>query len=105
MHQPPKDRFHINIAVFASFIALMGCQSPSPSPAVGGTSANDWAYSRTITLDTTASGANVTEDVEKYPLAVLLDRSRFDFSQARTNGADIRFSDSAGKALPHAVEL
>jgi hypothetical protein len=47
----------------------------------------------------------VAEDVEKYPLAVLLDRSRFDFSQAQANGADIRFFDSAGKALPHAIEL
>jgi|GEM_PF-2028885 len=32
------------------------------------------------------------EDVKKYPLAVLLDKSRFDFSQARTNGADMRCS-------------
>jgi biopolymer transport protein ExbB len=60
-----------------------------------GAAANDWIYSQTITLDTTASGANVTEDVSKYPLAVLLDRSGFNFNQARTNGADIRFFDSA----------
>ena len=69
------------------------------------TSPHVWRHAQTITLDTTASGANVTEDVEKYPLAVLLDQSRFDFSQAQANGADIRFFDSAGKALPHAIEL
>ena len=40
-----------------------------------------------------------------YPLAVLLDKSRFDFSQARADGADIRFFDAGGKALPHAIEL
>ena len=68
-------------------------------------SADAWSYSQTITLDTTASGANVPEDVRKYPLAVLLDKSRFDFNQARADGADIRFFDSAGKALPHAIEL
>ena len=68
-------------------------------------SADGWSYSQTITLDTTASGANVLEDVRQYPLAVLLDKSRFDFNQARADGADIRFFDSAGKALPHAIEL
>ena len=100
-----KNRFHITIAVFTSCIALLGCASQSPNPAGRGASANDWTYSRTVTIDTTASGANVMEDVEKYPLAVLLDRSHFDFSQAQTNGADIRFFDSAGKALSHAIEL
>ncbi len=65
----------------------------------------DWRYAQTITIDTTAGGANVPEDVESYPLAVLLDKSRFDFSQARADGADIRFFDAAGKALPHAIEL
>ena len=40
-----------------------------------------------------------------YPLAVLLDKSRFDFSQARADGADVRFFDAGGKALPHAIDL
>ena len=66
---------------------------------------DDWKYSKTITLDTTATGANVAEDVENYPLAVLLDRTRFDFDQAQPSGADIRFFDRAGKPLPHAIEL
>src|SRR5262245_31414353 len=33
-----------------------------------------WIYSKVITIDTTSTGANVTEDVTKYPLAVVLDR-------------------------------
>jgi hypothetical protein len=69
------------------------------------TSADAWRYARTITIDTTAAGANVPDDVANYPLAVLLDKSRFDFSQARTDGADIRFFDAGGRALPHAIEL
>ena len=81
--------------------AIIHSESPaSPNRAP----ADAWAYSQTITLDTTASGANVLEDVRQYPVAVLLDRSRFDFDQARADGADIRFFDSAGKALPHAIE-
>ena len=80
MNRLLKERFHITIAV-ASCIALLGCASQSSNnPAGRGALANDWIHSQTITLDTTASGANAMEDVAKYPLAVLLDRSRFDFS-------------------------
>ena len=102
----------LTAVVLISCFALCGCALQSSRPAVaaqaGGAeriSSDGWRFGRTITLDTTASGANVTEDVENYPLAVLLDQSRFDFSQARADGADIRFFDSAGKALPHAIEL
>jgi hypothetical protein len=97
MNQLRNHRFS-PIIVFVACLGLMGCES-SPR------SANEWTYSQAITLDTTASGANAAEDVTNYPLAVLLDRSRFDFSQTRSNGADIRFFDSAGKELPHAIEL
>ena len=103
-----RRRIRIATVVAASCFAWSGCalQSSTPPATAGGSIAsNVWRYAQTITLDTTASGANVTEDVENYPLAVLLDRSRFDFSQAQANGADIRFFDAAGKALPHAIEL
>src|SRR5687768_8869556 len=100
----------VRIAVCGSFLALNGCalQSSAPSSSTATPSrppVDGWSYSQTITLDTTAAGANVLEDVRQYPLAVLLDRSRFDFNQARADGADIRFFDSAGRALPHAIEL
>jgi hypothetical protein len=94
----------IGVALLASCLALCGCalQSSKPAAAAG---ESGWRYARTITIDTTAAGANVPEDVVSYPLAVLLDKSRFDFTQARADGADIRFFDAAGKALPHAIEL
>jgi hypothetical protein len=80
----------------------------SSDPATGGPKpggqANAWRYSKAITLDTTATGANVTEDVAQYPIAVMLDKSRFDFSQARPDGADIRFFDAAGKPLSHSID-
>jgi hypothetical protein len=74
-------------------------------PGASGPPSGRWTHSRTITLDTTPAGANVMEDVARYPLAVQLDKSRFDFDQAQPGGADVRFFDSAGKALPHAIEL
>jgi hypothetical protein len=99
---------HVRTAVFSSFLALGCALQPSPPPnsaARPGAAADAWSYSQTITLDTTATGANVLEDVRQYPLAVRLDKSRFDFDHARADGADIRFFDSAGNALPHAIEL
>lgn len=94
-----KERCLVALVIIVSLVGLCGCASRSSD------TAGDWVYSRSITLDTTATGADLKENVEKYPLAVLLDRSRFDFSQAQSTGADIRFFDSTGKALPHAIEL
>jgi hypothetical protein len=101
-------RIRIATVVAASCFAWSGCalQSSTPATTAGGSPAsNVWRYAQTITLDTTATGANVPDDVEHYPLAVLLDKGRFDFSQARADGADIRFFDAGGKALAHAIEL
>ena len=105
------DRLGVSVVVLAGAFALCanGPQSrPAAAAGAGGgqaPSAAAWRYTRTITIDTTAAGANVPEDVANYPLAVLLDKRRFDFSQARADGADIRFFDARGRALPHAIEL
>jgi hypothetical protein len=71
----------------------------------GGGTPGAWAHSRVITIDTTPAGANVTEDVMKYPVAVILDGTKIDFAQAQPNGADIRFFDPQGKQLPHHIEM
>jgi biopolymer transport protein ExbB len=93
-------------AVAVTAFTLSGCAFHSSRPPVAASAeAGGWRYARTITLNTTPTGADVSEDVENYPLAVLLDKTRFDFRQARANGADIRFFDSAGKALPHGIEM
>ena len=100
-------RFPRRAAVFASVVGVYGCALQSSTPNTASTNsgtADRWAYAQALTLDTTASGANVPEDVRQYPLAVKLDTRTFDFSQARADGADIRFFDSAGTALPHAIE-
>jgi hypothetical protein len=98
----------VSRAVFLSCVALIGCAPRSATPNVSGpgrAASDGWLYSQTITVDTTASGANVSEDVRNYPVAVLLDKSKFDFNQARPDGADIRFFDASGTPLPHAIEL
>ncbi len=64
-----------------------------------------WRYHKVIRLDTTRQGANVRRDVKAFPVAVRLDGSNFDFSQAKSDGSDLRFSRTpGGEPLPHAVE-
>ncbi len=65
---------------------------------------NDWTYSTKIYMNTTSSGANVSGDVENIPLLVRLNNKNFDFSQAMTNGEDIRFSNANGIHLPYEIE-
>lgn len=71
----------------------------------GGQASADFRYSKTLRLDTTATGANVSEDVERYPLAITLSADNFDFMLAREKGEDLRFFDAAGAPLAHATEL
>jgi hypothetical protein len=62
-------------------------------------------YSKPIKLDTSPAGANVAGDVAKFPVAVQLTAANFDFSQAKANGEDVRFSTMTGQLLPYAIEL
>ena len=104
-----RHRLRPGAAVLGGCLALgVGALQPTApaAEAAGGqdSPARGWRYARTLTIDTTAAGANVPDDVANYPLAVLLDGGSFDFSQARPDGADLRFVDARGRALPHAIE-
>jgi hypothetical protein len=61
-------------------------------------------YTRAARLDTTPSGANVPGNVDGFPVAVVLDGTSFDFSQARDRGQDVRFAKADGTPLPYAIE-
>src|SRR3954470_15000333 len=66
----------------------------------------DWRHSGTITVLTTADGANLPAGaaVEGFPLLVNLDKDWFDFQQARPQGEDIRFSTATGTPMAYEVE-
>jgi len=68
--------------------------------------AGAWRHSGSIYILTGPDGANLPASAseEGFPLLVRLDKDFFDFSAAQANGEDIRFSTSAGKALPYQVE-
>jgi hypothetical protein len=86
-----------NIALFCA----LGLGAAAAHAAVDFTA---WPSSRTILLNTTATGANVPGNIAGFPVLVRLTAADFDFSQAKSDGADLRFSRTDGSALPYQIE-
>ncbi len=65
---------------------------------------NTWAHSASLTLNTTASAANVSAGQGKFPVLVRLTPNHLAvFQQALANGTDIRFANAAGTHLPYQI--
>ncbi len=64
-----------------------------------------WDNRLTLTINTTATGAALTESVFQFPTLIRFDSTVFDFNTAQPTGADIRFSlDSIGlQELPFEI--
>lgn len=62
-----------------------------------------WAIVRKVTLNTSATGANVAGDNYDFPVLVRLTAPGFDFSKVRKDGADIRFAKANGALLPYYI--
>jgi len=66
---------------------------------------DDWLYSKTVHLNTTPSGADVADDVTRFPLLVRLNPGNFsNFSQTLPGGADIRFAKTDGTHMDYGIE-
>lgn len=63
-----------------------------------------WKYSADFILNTTAAGADISGNVQNFPLLVRLNESTFNFTEAQSNGGDIVFSNSHNVMLPHSIE-
>ena len=65
-----------------------------------------WQHSGVLTILTTPEGADlpVGTVTEGFPLLVRLHKDWFDFKQAKADGADVRFSTSAGAPLAYQIE-
>lgn len=59
--------------------------------------AGDWAHKQKITLDTTAEGADLKQEVAQIPVAVRLHSGNFTFADAKPDGSDVRFLAADGK--------
>lgn len=65
----------------------------------------DWTERRKLVLDTTPVGANVAEPLSDVPVLVRLHTGNFVFSEARPDGADLRFVTADDKTpLKHHIE-
>jgi hypothetical protein len=63
-----------------------------------------WRYARRLYLNTTAYGADVAGNVTDVPVLVRLITGNFDFSQAKNDGADLRFAKSDGSRVAFEIE-
>lgn len=63
-----------------------------------------WKFTKSIKMDTSAAGANVSGAVTNFPVAVVLNATNFDFEQAKPLGEDVRFGNAMGTPLPYAIE-
>lgn len=66
----------------------------------------DWQHSGSIYILTTPEGADLPASVleKNVPLLIRLNNDWFDFSQAKPDGADIRFATVTGKPLAFQIE-
>lgn len=65
----------------------------------------DWSYRKPITLEAGPSGANLGQDLEQVPVLIRLHEGIFTFTDAQTNGADLRFiAEDDSTPLPYHVE-
>ena len=64
-----------------------------------------WLSSAHIYINTSETGAHITENVPNFALLVSLNVTNFNFAEALPYGQDIRFVDSSGVALPYEIEF
>ncbi|MBD3242555.1 MAG: DUF2341 domain-containing protein, partial [Chitinivibrionales bacterium] len=64
-----------------------------------------WAHSRKVYLNTTATGANVANDVTDFPVLIRLTDAMIPFTEFQGGGADLRFAKAGGVIpLPYEIE-
>ncbi len=66
---------------------------------------DDWSMRKQITVDTSSTGANITDAIGSAPLLVRLHAGNFRFASAKPDGSDLRFIGGDDKTpLKHHVE-
>lgn len=66
---------------------------------------NDWSMRKQISIDTSPTGANITDPIGTTPLLVRLHVGNFRFASAKNDGSDLRFVAGDDKTpLKHHIE-
>ncbi len=87
---------------FASAFALVAALA---FPATAQEDYSTWAHTKVITLNTSATGANVAGLVGGFQVLVRLTSAHAEiFAQAKANGADLRFRRLPGPSLRYQIE-
>lgn len=85
--------------LLVSFLTLMGGLNPDKSWAdTYIKNLSGYPYAKKIVIDHTKIG----QDLTNFPLTVYLNSSNFDFTKAKEDGTDIRFTDSSMNLLSYA---
>ncbi len=65
-----------------------------------------WAHSASMFILTTPDGANLPAGASEtnFPLLVRLNSNNFNFSEAKPDGADLRFTAATGATIPYQIE-
>jgi biopolymer transport protein ExbB len=75
----------------ALVLGFMGLLTLAPAPAHASWWNGDWTARKAITIDTSATGAGITDPIGTTPVLIRLDVSNFTFDAANPDGSDIRF--------------
>ena len=101
------DRFCAGRAVrraITLMLLIVGAATLWPQPAAAWWN-DQWTLRKKITLDTSASGASISDQIGATPVLVRLHVGNFRFGSAKEDGGDLRFIGSDDKTpLKHHVE-
>ena len=100
-------RFALLLTLAALLLApLAGLDAAEDKPPEGSAPYRGWQHWGSIWILTTPEGANLATGASEtgFPLLVRLHKDFFDFSQAKANGEDVRFSTTKGTPLVYQIE-
>ena len=95
-----RDGFVLNrLGRFAGMLSagLLAGSFLVPSAAHASWWNGDWSVRKTVTIDTSSTGAAISDQIGTIPVLVRLDVGDFTFDSANPDGSDIRFIAADGK--------
>jgi hypothetical protein len=64
----------------------------------------EWKYVRTIQLNTSYTGVNLSSTLNNIPVLVRLGENSINFSQVASDGIDLHFTSQTNNTIPHEIE-
>src|SRR5450631_2205306 len=87
--QSPSPRWRFGKILAVTFVALMALSCWPNAPA--GWWNDEWSLRKKITIATSPSGANITDQIGVMAVLVRLHVGNFRFGQGKDDGSDLRF--------------